>query len=113
MRKIATIQPNKYKKFCKNAKIVIDMMSRVCYIRLVAIPQRKGGKKMNTAKLKGKMRELNVTQEDLAKLIGISLSTLNRKLQEENGEGFTIGEAMRIRNSLKLSAEEASQIFLP
>lgn len=68
---------------------------------------------MNTSKLKGKMRELNVTQEDLAKLIGVSLSTLNRKLQEDNGEGFTIGEVIRIRECLKLSAEDASQIFLP
>ena len=45
---------------------------------------------MNTAKLKGKMRELNVTQEELAKLVGVSVSTINRKLQD-NGESFTVG----------------------
>ena len=44
---------------------------------------------MNTAKLKGKMKELNVTQEELAKLIGVSLSTINRKLQND-GESFTV-----------------------
>ena len=67
---------------------------------------------MNTAKLKGKMKELNVTQEGLAKLINISLSTLNRKLQDD-GESFTVGEVQRIVSVLNLSDEEARLIFLP
>lgn len=67
---------------------------------------------MNTAKLKGKMRELDVTQENLAKQIGMSLSTLNRKLQEEDGSSFTIGEVVKITEALSLSSEDATQIFL-
>lgn len=69
---------------------------------------------MNTAKLKGKMRELNITQEELAKLIGVALSTLNRKLQDDkSGDTFTIGEVIKIVEVLKLSKEEAIIIFLP
>ena len=69
---------------------------------------------MNTAKLKGKMRELNITQEELAKLIGVALSTLNRKLQDDrSGDAFTIGEVIKIVEVLKLTKEEAIAIFLP
>jgi len=69
---------------------------------------------LNTAKLKGKMRELNITQEELAKLIGVALSTLNRKLQDDkSGDTFTIGEVIKIVEVLKLSKEEAIIIFLP
>lgn len=67
---------------------------------------------MNTAKLKGKMRENSITQEEMAKQIGIALSTLNRKLQSESdGDSFTIGEANRIYKILNLSPEEATVIF--
>lgn len=68
---------------------------------------------MNTSKLKGKMRELNVTQDELAKSIGISLSTMNRKLSEEDGASFTIGEVLKITDVLRLSEEESTKIFLP
>lgn len=74
--------------------------------------KRKEENKVNTAKLKGKMRELDVTQENLAKQIGMSLSTLNRKLQEEDGSSFTIGEVVKITEALRLSSEDATQIFL-
>lgn len=67
---------------------------------------------MNTAKLKGKMRELSITQEDLAKSIGISVSTINRKLQEVDGASFTVGEVSKISKVLALTPEESSQIFL-
>lgn len=67
---------------------------------------------MNIPKLKGKMRELNITQENLAKSIGISIATLNRKLQTEQGEAFTVGEAMKIAEILGLDGTEASDIFL-
>jgi transcriptional regulator with XRE-family HTH domain len=67
---------------------------------------------MNTAKLKGKMKELNITQEELAKLLGKATSTVNRKLQN-NGESFTVGEVQKITAALHLTNEEANLIFLP
>ena len=85
------------------------------YIQEVAIMRHRERRiKLNTAKLKGKMRELNITQEELAKLIGVALSTLNRKLQDDkSGDTFTIGEIIKIVEVLKLSKEEAIIIFLP
>lgn len=67
---------------------------------------------MNTAKLKGKMRENGITQEEMAKRLGIALSTMNRKLQSSaDGDSFTVGEANRIFRILELSADEAVAIF--
>jgi predicted transcriptional regulator len=74
--------------------------------------KRKEEWKLNVAKLKGAMRERNVTQEKLSEQIGISISTLNRKLQSpEDGDIFTVGEAVRIVRSLNLSKEDAMAIF--
>lgn len=66
---------------------------------------------MNTAKLKGKMRELGMTQEDLAGITGKSLSAINRKLQREDGELFSIKEANMIAKAMNLTQEEANAIF--
>lgn len=67
---------------------------------------------MNTAKLKGTMREKDLTQADLAQMINVAISTLNRKLKnDDNGKTFTIGEATKIAEALGLSNEEASNIF--
>lgn len=65
----------------------------------------------DVAKLKGKIAENELTQEELAKRISIDRSTLNRKLK--TGEAFTIGEANRIVAVLKLTRDEAVKIFLP
>ena len=65
----------------------------------------------DTMKLKGKMAERGVRQEDLAKACGIDRSTLNRRLK--TGEDFTIGETNKVVAILHLSASEALEIFLP
>ncbi len=39
-----------------------------------------GGETMNTKKLKGLMAENNITQQDLAKILRISVTGLNKKL---------------------------------
>lgn len=57
-------------------------------------------------KLKGLMTEKNITQVQLAKLLGISVSTLNQKL---NGKSdFTIQEAKKISEILN---KEVDVIF--
>ena len=66
---------------------------------------------MNTAKLKGRMKENGITQEVLAAMIGISLSTLNRKITNEDGDSFTIKEANAIFKALNLSPDDAVAIF--
>ena len=63
----------------------------------------------NTAKLRGKIRERQLTQKELSKIVGIDISTLNRKLK--TGEDFSIGEANKIADALSLTKDEAIDIF--
>lgn len=65
---------------------------------------------MNVNKLKGKIVENGLSVEKLADIIGIDRSSLYRKLN--NSDKFTIGEASRIKDALKLSGAEAYEIFL-
>lgn len=64
---------------------------------------------MNIQKLKGKIVERGMNVEALADKLGIDRSTLYRKLNA--GEKFTIGEAQKIKASLDLTDNEASDIF--
>lgn len=64
---------------------------------------------MNIPKLRGKMVEKGYTVETLSGALDIDKSTLYRKLS--NGEGFTVGEAQKIKTTLDLTQEEASDIF--
>lgn len=65
---------------------------------------------MNLDKLKGKMRENNLSQEVLAKMIGLSLSAFNSKI---NGKvNFDVKEAEAIGQLLNLTDEEKINIFL-
>lgn len=61
-------------------------------------------------KLRGKIVEKRMTQQELAEKVGISKSTLNRKLK--NGDKITIEEANKITRVLGLTKEEALSIFL-
>lgn len=67
--------------------------------------------KVDVNKLKGKMTEKGFTQKSLSKAIGMNPSTLNRKLSAQ-GLMFTVGEMHEIADVLKLSNNEAAQIFL-
>lgn len=70
-----------------------------------------GGENMvNVNKLRGKIVENELTIADLAEKIGLDRSTLYRKLNSE-GEAFTIKEANLICSELKLSRQEAMEIF--
>lgn len=64
---------------------------------------------MNILKLKGKIVENGLNVETLASKIGVHKSTLYRKLNE--GEEFTIGEALKIKAELNLTNDEAGDIF--
>ena len=66
---------------------------------------------MDSNKLKGKIIEKGWNVEKLAEHIGVDRATMYRKLN--NFEKITIGEAMKIKEALNLSNEDASSIFLP
>ena len=65
----------------------------------------------NMDKLRGKMAEKRITQEELAEKIGIDPSTFSRKMKTD-GTSFTIGQMHKIADILCLSNTEAISIFL-
>lgn len=65
---------------------------------------------MKINKLKAKIVENGMNVEALADAIGIDRSSLYRKLN--NFEKITIGEALRMKDALGMTDEEASDIFL-
>ena len=52
-----------------------------------------------------------MTQQELAKKIGVDSSTISRKLASD-GLKFTVGEVHEIAEVLELSASECKDIFL-
>jgi plasmid maintenance system antidote protein VapI len=65
---------------------------------------------MNIQKLKAKIVEQGLNVETVAERIGVDRSSLYRKLN--NFEKITIGEAIRMKDVLGMTNEEASEIFL-
>ena len=63
-------------------------------------------------KLRGKIVECGLTQECVAKSIGVDRSTFYRKMKDEGSE-FSIGEMHSICDVLSLTNEDAVAIFLP
>jgi len=66
---------------------------------------------LNTDMLKGKIRERAMTQESVAKSIGISLSRFNAKLNETDGAEFSLGEVKALVKVLSIGPEQRDQIF--
>lgn len=66
---------------------------------------------INTNRLKQKIEENGITIEGIAEKIGIHKCTFYRKINN-GGISFTIGEVNDITKILKLSSEEAMEIFL-
>ena len=48
---------------------------------------------VNTREIKAQIRRVGTTQEELAKKLGINPSTLNRKINNEEGQQLTVKEA--------------------
>lgn len=63
------------------------------------------------AKLKGKIVERAMTQEEVAAKIGIDSSTFSRKMKAE-GLSFTVEQMHKLVDILDISPQEAIQIFL-
>ena len=65
---------------------------------------------MNAFKLKAKIVEQNITMEALAKQVGISTSTLYRKVKYPLR--LTLLEVIKLKDILDMTNEEAIDIFL-
>ena len=65
---------------------------------------------MHVNKLKAKLAELEINVEELGSRIGVDRSSMYRKLSK--AEKITIGEALKIKEALQLTDDEAYEIFL-
>lgn len=63
------------------------------------------------SKLRGKMAEMKLSPEDMARKIGVDPSTFYRKIKDD-GINFTVGQMHKIVEVLQLSKEDAASIFL-
>ena len=63
----------------------------------------------NTNKIKGRMRELEITQADVAKALNIAQPTANQKIN--NARPFDLEEAEKLAQLLKLDAGEFGEYF--
>lgn len=64
---------------------------------------------VNTNKLKGRMKELEITQADVAKGLGIAQPTANQKLN--NIRSFDLEEAEKLSAMLHIEAGEFGTYF--
>lgn len=65
----------------------------------------------NMDALRAKMADLGISNETMAKRLGIDVSTLYRKMKSD-GTNFTVGQMHTIVAVLGLTHEEAASIFL-
>lgn len=66
---------------------------------------------MNSALLKGKMKEREMTQKDVAEKVGLCLSRFNAKLNSTHGAEFSLGEIRALKDTLSLTPELVDLIF--
>lgn len=66
---------------------------------------------MNSKILKGKFQEHGMTQGEVARKIGISLSRFNAKLNGTGGAEFSLGEALALKQMFSLTPEQMEAIF--
>ena len=66
---------------------------------------------INVLKLKGRIKEKNLTQEILAEKMELNPSTLNYKINSENGEYLTISETEKLIAILEIPKNELPLYF--
>ena len=67
--------------------------------------------KTDVDKLRGKMAERRVSQEEISSKLGMNPSTFYRKMKSD-GLTFTVGQMHKIVEVLDISPDEAKSIFL-
>lgn len=64
---------------------------------------------VNTNKIKGRMREFEITQADVARYLNIAQPTVNQKIN--NVRDFDLVEAQRLSELLKIKPDEFADYF--
>lgn len=87
------------------------LMRFIINMKVADMRHKEGGETMtNAEKLKAKLKEKNMSIEDISKAIEIDKSTFYRKLASD-GMTFTIGEVDKISKVLNLSVQDINSIF--
>ena len=66
---------------------------------------------VKTNELKAQMKRMGITQEALAKRMSMNPSTLNRKINNTNGDKMTVAEVNKLADVLCLPKTELVTIF--
>ena len=66
---------------------------------------------VKTNELKAQMKRMGITQETLAKRMSMNPSTLNRKINNTNGDKLTVAEANKLAGALCFPKTELVAIF--
>ena len=66
---------------------------------------------INTLKLKAKLKEKNLTQEEVAIKLGMNPSTFNKKINNEICETLTIKESNKLKEILEINIIYILYIF--
>ena len=82
---------------------------KMCAIIKLRNATERGEKMVNTDKIKGRMREMRLTQNVVAKRLGINQATANQKIN--NTRCFTLKEAEQLSDLLELTDEEFKVYF--
>ena len=66
---------------------------------------------IRTNEIKAQMKRKGMIQGDLAKRMNMDPSTLNRKINNEDGDKITVREVTRMCKELDLQKEQVADIF--
>lgn len=66
---------------------------------------------VKTKEIKAQMQRVGITQAKLAEQLGMNASTLNRKINNEEGENLTVKEADRMATILFIPRDMLAGIF--
>ena len=66
---------------------------------------------VRTNEIKAQMKRKGMIQGDLAKRMSMDPSTLNRKINNEDGDKMTVSEAEKMCKALDLPREQWTDIF--
>lgn len=76
--------------------------------------RKKKGAKINMVdvkEIKAQLKRVGMTQTELARSVEMDPSTLNRKINNSEGETLTVKEATRIAETLKIPRDMLTNIF--
>ena len=111
-----------YNKFCRkarktygNEKIIIDN-TKLCDIMKIQrtygnVRRKEQLEMINVMELKAQLKRTGMTQANLAEKVGMNPATLNRKINNVEGETLTVKEATEIAKNLDIPKEKLTFIF--